>query len=534
MVALAKKKQGQIQTETQLLNQRLSFSGAYLAVQYLFLTIQISPELITEQTVAALISLIQSSKFDKKKQSFFLHKEAACALTLISENITHPLAGFCIFELQNLLIKGKGNKRRAISEALGTLPIKISGPDIQKTHGVTPFEISYASLLNHFGNLNLDSMKWQGRTLTFRINNSQTACIKFAKSKKNTKDLISEANWFLFLKENPPCLKSKFKIPDPVIINSNSLLRLTNLPDFIVKNIDLWNGYLAIAYITENEYFNYPNEPVLFKNQKKSLIEVFKRNAWLLGKLTSQGIIHTALIPLFHNRVQQSRREDQGAYLWEHGGRLDQWLESTQYPNFAISGLRDFEHLISIKTTKRLHHFIGEHILGFVLVAGSFFRNKAPEKKGFDKQGHPLDIRYLFDKPLFSILIKDIVMLYYQGVTGVVLKGIERFLNDNLIENLIEKMGIDQHMDETLRSQDQLNMSDSEFDKFLISRGYVASMLRNVKKGEHDIILDTGPHLGGFNQGISVPELLDFLFCLSSLCISDRYIMENGLKASLN
>ncbi|NOX32595.1 MAG: hypothetical protein GXP56_02495 [Deltaproteobacteria bacterium] len=148
--------------------------------------------------------------------------------------------------------------------------------------------------------------------------------------------------------------------------------------------------------------------------------------------------------------------------MWEHGGRLDRWLESTRYPNFAKSGLRDFEHLISIEDTKRLHHFIGEHILGFILVAGSFFRNKAPEKTGFDKMGHPVDTRSLFDRSFFLQLLK------------------------------------------------------------------------NIKKGQSNIVINTGPHLGGFNQAISVPELMDFLFCLSSLCISDRYIMENRLKASLN
>jgi len=37
--------------------------------------------------------------------------------------------------------------------------------------------------------------------------------------------------------------------------------------------------------------------------------------------MTVKGIAHTALIPLFHNRVQQRRRNDHGAYLWEHAGR---------------------------------------------------------------------------------------------------------------------------------------------------------------------------------------------------------------------
>ena len=98
----------------------------------------------------------------------------------------------------------------------------------------------------------------------------------------------------------------------------------------------------------------------------------------------------------------------------------------------------------------------------------------------------------------------------------------------------IENMGIDHHMEEILRIQDQINMSDNDFQKFLLFRGYDKSLLETTHKGEKDIILNTGPHLGDLNQPKSVPELIEFLFCLSSLCVSDRFIMENGLKACRN
>jgi len=104
------------------------------------------------------------------------------------------------------------------------------------------------------------------------------------------------------------------------------------------------------------------------------------------------------------------------------------------------------------------------------------------------------------------------------------------FLTHDLIDNLIENMGIDHHMEETLRIQDQKDMSADEFDDFLTSRGCTDVQVTGFIKGSQDIVLNTGPHLGGFNQPISIPKLIDLLFCLSSLCISDRYIMENGLK----
>ncbi len=512
----------------------MGFSGAYLAVQFLVSQIKVSSQAATRQTAAALLKLIQSDKFVKKRQSFFLYKAAACALMQVSKDTFHPLAGFCIFELQVLLVNSRGSKHRAISEALGTLPLNISGPDICTSKDKASSTISFHCLLNHYEDVDLTSFHWQGRTLTFNVKHNKMGCIKFAKSKQNEEELLNETQWFLHLKNKPPCKKSVFKIPTPVLIENNILLTLTNLPDFITSKIEIWNRYTAIAYIVEKEYFLYPNDPGLFRNHDTSILEVFKRNAWLLGCLASKGIIHTALIPLFHNRIQQARRNDGGLYLWEHGGRLDQWLESARYPNFAVSGLRDFEHLISIKTTKRLHHFIGEHLLGFVLVAGSFFRNKAPERKGFDAQGQPFDTRSLFDRKLFSNLIKHASVAYYEAMTGKRLKKIESVYKKRLIDNLIENMGSDHHMEEILRARDQCNMSDSEFDDFLISRGLSRSRLKGIKKGQKDIVLETGPHLGGFNQPISVPELMDFLFCLSSLCISDRYVMENGLKASLN
>ena len=360
------------------------------------------------------------------------------------------------------------------------------------------------------------------------------ACIKFARTRENINELIREAEWLSFLNINPPCQESIFFVPVPVCIHRHYILKLNQLPDFVLNNRDIHPDCLAIMFIAEKDYFKYANEPCHFQDQRKAIKEVYQRNAWLLGRLTSMGIIHTAIIPLFHNRAQQARRQDQGLYIWEQGGRLDKWLESCRYPNFAKSGLRDFEHLTTLKNTKELRHFIGEHILGFILVMGSFFRNKSPEKKGFDEEGNPMDLRGLFDKTLFIELVTEVVRNYYQGVTGRLLENLPQFLNESLIDALIEHMGVDHHMEEILRIQDQINMSDTEFETFLLSRGYGRDVAKSFHKGEKDIILNTGPHLGGFNQPISVPELIKFLFCLSSLCISDRFIMENGLKACRN
>lgn len=534
MVTLSETNNSRIQTERQLLDQKIDFSAAYLAVQYLFFHIKQSSTSIRDQTINALFSVLRSQHHESQKQVFFLYKEAADALIYLSTDVTHPLSLSVLTGLQDLLVSSSGKKHRAVSEALGTLPLNITGPDIEEKYSTESASISFDSFLATQNILDAKSGRWQGRTLIYQIKCEKIACIKFARTKEDIKDLTREAEWLSFLNINPPCRESVFFIPIPVSIQERYIFKLNPVPDFILDNKEIHPDCLAIMFIAEKDYFHYANEPCHFQDQKKTIKEVYRRNAWLLGRLTSMGIIHTAIIPLFHNRAQQARRQDHGLYIWEQGGRLDKWLESCRYPNFAKSGLRDFEHLIPLKNMKELRHFIGEHILGFILVMGSFFRNKAPEKKGWDENGDLLDLRSLFDRALFIELVTEVVTNYYHGVTGLLLENLPQFLNENLIDRLIENMGVDHHMEEILRIQDQINMSEKDFENFLLSRGYDLSLVRTIPKAEKDIILNTGPHLGGFNQPISVPELIDFLFCLSSLCVSDRFIMENGLKACRN
>ncbi|OGR55624.1 MAG: hypothetical protein A3J80_12190 [Desulfobacula sp. RIFOXYB2_FULL_45_6] len=534
MVTSFENDSSRIETELQLLNQPIDFQAAYMAVQYLFLHIKKSLDSIRDQTVEALFSVLRSQRYDSQKQAFFLYKEAADALIHISISINHPLCFSVLSILKDLLLSSSGKKHRAVSEALGSLPVTISGPVFKQRDCTEFISMSFDSCLTAQGIADINFFYWQGRTMIYPLNCGKIACIKFARTKENVKELLTEAEWLVFLNSHPFCCGSDFFIPVPIRIQNQYIFKLKQIPDFIFNNPEIHPDYIAIIFIAEKKYFQYANEPCHFNDQRNAIKEVFQRNAWLLGKLTSMGIIHTAIIPLFHNRAQQSRRQDHGLYIWEQGGRLDKWLDSCRYPNFAKSGLRDFEHLATLKSANELRHFIGEHILGFILVMGSFFRNKAPEKKGFDEKGNPMDLRTLFDKTLFIELITEVVRNYYHGVTGLLPENLPKLFGEDLVDALIENMGIDHHMEEILRIQDQIDMSDKDFEKFLLSRGFDVPLLKNVNKGEKDIILNTGPHLGGFNQPISVPKLIEFLFCLSSLCISDRFIMENGLKACRN
>lgn len=532
-MAISNSQTSRIQTEHQLIELNIGFSQAYLAVQYLYHHLETAPETITQQTVDSFFTLLESDKFNKKKQAFFLYKEAAGALIHLSKNAEHPFAGQTIFKLQDMLFETQGRKHRAVSEALGSLPLKIKGPHIQSSGQEDNLCLAFESFLESLKITNPKTMNWHGRTLRILTCDQKIGCIKFARSKEDIENLKNEIYWLNFLKNHPPCPESIFHIPEPIEINGKSIFKFSDLPDMISCNPAVSGDFTAIAFLADPHYFHYPNDLDFF-SEETSVQEVFKRNAHLLGKMAAKGIIHTALIPLFHNRVQQARRQDGGIYQWELGGRLDKWLESSQFPNFARSGLRDFEHIIAMETSHKLRHYIGEHLLSFILVLGSFFRNKSPQDVGFDSSGHPIDTRHLFDKTLFSNILIEVVKTYYKAITGIPLKNPDRFINADLVDNLIEKMGVDQHMEEILRAQDQINMSDTDFYSFLSARGLTPDKINKMVKGQQDIILNTGPHLGGFSQQISVPELIDLLFCLSSLCISDRYIMENRLKAFVN
>ncbi len=257
-----------------------------------------------------------------------------------------------------------------------------------------------------------------------------------------------------------------------------------------------------------------------------------RRNARLAGQLTAMGIIHDALIPLFHNRIQRFRREDQGRYQWFRAGRLDRWLDSCEYPNIGLSGLRDFEHLVSFNGDSRmLYRHIGSHFLSLFLITGSYFRNKNRKLAGIDKNGNPVDARNLFDKAFLKTIIEDIFSCYYEGFTKSRFTDPLPVDTELLAERMIEEMGVDRHMKEYLRKADQKNMTHDEFTFFLRERGYPEKKLKDLTKGDFDIAVMSGPHLGDFNRSISIPELIECVAGMSAICISEKHLLQSKQAA---
>ena len=95
---------------------------------------------------------------------------------------------------------------------------------------------------------------------------------------------------------------------------------------------------------------------------------------------------------------------------------------------------------------------------------------------------------------------------------------------------MIDEMGVDRHMEEILRGQDQDRMTEKEFTDFLAERGCDRKAMTGFRKGAQDIVISTGPHLGGFNQRISLPEMIEAVGAMSASCIAGRYWREKVLS----
>nr|MDJ0915429.1 hypothetical protein [Desulfobacterales bacterium] len=139
---------------------------------------------------------------------------------------------------------------------------------------------------------------------------------------------------------------------------------------------------------------------------------------------------------------------------------------------------------------------------------------------------NPLDVRDLFDHELLVELIGDVFRSYYKGFVGCDFKGEAPFDIQMLSDRMIEAMGVDVFMEEILRIRDQQLMTNDGFKEFLLRRGYSPDRIAKLKRGESDLILHTGPHLGGFNESISLPELIRFLATASAYCVADKFIQN--------
>ena len=520
-----------VASENYLLNSCMDFSATYMAVSTLEHDVSKNVDLATSKTVNALHNVIIKRVHSSQRQSYFLYRKAANTLSyLASACKDQDLVTESITRLKHIIADSVGPSHRAASEALGSLPLNIKGPSLKEQSVNKVVSIHWNDLCRKTGlNENCD-MRCIGRSLVFSIASDLLFVIKLSRSDSESRGLNHEALWMAYLQTIKHEFPIRFDIPTPFRFGETHLFRLTDFPGKLKKNAAIPMDS-AIGFVVHPDYFVYPNS-LLSEDRVdwNNFMEVMRRNAWLLGRLSSMGIVHTAPVPLFHNRVQRHRRLDGGYYEWPKGGRLDRWLMSCRYPNLGKSGVRDFEHFEAVSgSSSKYYRLIGNHFMSIILICASYFRNHHPEQTGFDKNGCPIDVRNLFCPDLMKELIETSFNSYYEGFTG---RKIDERLPvdfDNFILRSIDEFGVDQYMEEIFRAADQQEMSDDEFNEFLLERGFTEDNLNGLSKGLEDITIMTGPHLGGFNQRISLPELIHFTETAASYCIGDRYIVDQRL-----
>ncbi len=495
-----------------------SFSSHFMAIKNIQDIIRERPEDINISLINLVERILKYPGHEKQKLAVILYREAALLLSEIATKTNNnSFKKNCFNILKKFSLNILNRSSLSSSLALGTLPLDL--PNVKLERDIVldrQYPIELTTIIEAL-KINPNKNIKMGRSILWHTKDKNRLVVfKFAKGRGDIKNLLKEVRWINYLSSNG--WSRHFLVPELFDLKGN----------FLFSSKEYNNPFICL--IVPKDYFIYPNGLGLKpKISSLEFLDIISKNSKILGMLSANGIFHTAIIPLFHNRVQRSRRDDGGLYLWERGGRLDRWLSSSLFPNIGRSGIRDFEHLSGFNNESRRWIFreIGNQILSLLLIVGSYFRMKEPKTIGRDHDGNPIDVRHLFDKELIKKAIYCIIKGYYLGFIGDKLEELEFRHIDILVRRMIEEMGVDNYMEETLRVADQEIMSKQEFEKFLLKHGYTKEHVQMVEKGKSDITLITGPHLGEFNNRISIPELIDFTGSMSGLLISSKYLKQN-------
>jgi len=518
-------------SETEIRDETADLTTRLYAIHHLNSAIRQNPGLVDSETIFILRDILKNPRLAAKRQSLFFFRIAAETLCLVRMACRdRKLRDLAFSALKDVMAATTGYGHRAATEALTTLPVSVRGPDLRQASAQPVPGVTWRQILKETGFNIAGQPTAYGRSIVAGIEaghwaSQQLLVVKLVRGDEDPSHLLTEACWIDYFNQTPYSFDLRFDIPKMIKIKHSNLVNLTRLPPNLSLNGSVLRPAFAICFTADRDYYKYPNDTHAESwPGMTDFKEVVYRNAWLMGKLASMGVVHLAPIPLFHNRIQVNRRRDRGVYEWCRGGRLDRWLDSCTFPNLGASGVRDFEHLISFQGSNlALYRHIGNHFLSLMLIAGSHFRNKEPEMVGFSQDGTPVDARFLFDKIALEEIIRGVFHRYYEGFVGSTYAGRLPIDTVDLAERMVEEMGVDTYMEETLRAIDQVEMTAAEFKSFLESRTSRGQALDDVVKGLTDIRVNTGPHLGGFNQQISLPELIESVATMSALCIAGKF-----------
>jgi hypothetical protein len=320
----------------------------------------------------------------------------------------------------------------------------------------------------------------RGRTIVIPLEEGCLA-VKLSLKEGDEIQLLHEAN----MQSRFSDMELLSRIPRPL----GGLFRIEGLPSWIEADMRVSKPH-GICYTADHDYFRYLGDPTLTDEEMtRGLLSCAED----LGRLARKGMIHTALIPLYHNCERVSGNDC--TYCWNRkvAGRLDNWLQSCRYPNLRISGIADLEHmeLHSEISPQDLHAYAGEHLLCMSLVLGSYFRRR---KK--------------FEIEAISRILRDCFRIYYKALTGrapdLLDEGIDwRSLAGRMAEEMdAEEMGDEERKDEKMEAG---NTDAEEIDENEYSEGqsYAPERL----------------HLGLPNGPFPIPELIRAIHITSTFAV---------------
>ena len=496
------------------------YNALFLAAGALEEACEAAPEALTPKGVDLILGSLNDRSFESRKTALFFYRRLADILTTTSRSLgpEHPITHQAMDGIIQAIGSSTGYRHLAMCAAAGNLVSKETAfqslPD--ETTPPAPMALQELIKLAEFPKEAIHTHEINGRSLSF-CHGTQRLVIKCARVSEDPVGLASEWQWMKRLQAQAPHIGH---VPIPL---AHPLIHIEELShgEYGMPTP------VATAYLTHGGYYAYPNEPKSPMGTPDAILAIGKAASGF-AHLASLGLMHTAAVPLFHNRVQAARRDDDGIYLWQKGGRLDRWLESCRYPNFSSSGLRDFEHM---KRTPEMisgefYRLMGDQVLSLLLAAGSHFRSLGGTA-AFPpfSRGDETDFRALFSQDQFREMLCTIVSGYHEGFSGLPCPELFQGLIDEMVPLLTEKMGRDTDMEEILRARDQVPMSHKDFSTFLASRRLSPEEIAAHTKDEKDIALYTGPHLGRFNRKISCPELLEFTATVASITIINGFRM---------
>ncbi|MDK2955277.1 MAG: hypothetical protein PWQ57_773 [Desulfovibrionales bacterium] len=488
------------------------FTAVYMSLRNLRMVVDKHPDAPCHDFVERVSRELMDVRHAGQTNARLMYREAALCLAIAAQRSPDPAVADQAWEaLLHCVFECRGVNRTEATAALGEMELDI--PRVrERIPRLHPPQAELPRLMDQTGATGPPS--WHGRTLIWP-SGKNVICLKVLRREEQLIQLARESWWSTWLGEHVP--DEDFRPPSPLDVAPLGLILAPGLEG--CPNPQHESG-AALIYRASPDYFHYPNDerPGMLPDPE-SFLAMMERAARLCGRTISLGAVHTAIVPLFHNRIQVQRRHDAGVYRWRRPGRLDRWLDSCRHPNFGPTGLRDFEHMKSARSGRNLFTAAVEHMIGLLLTAGSYFRAKNPHLRGFDADGRPVDARDLFDPRLLAQAVKTVVEGYQRGVAGaepaVLPLGI-----DALVERMIEEMGVDRHMEEFLRVEDQLAMDEETFLATLYRHGLSPEEAAGRVRGEQDIPLLTGPHLGRFNGTMCLPELVEFSSVSAALCLS--------------